>query len=185
MEDSYRKKMGLGQDGNALIQLIILNAVMFVILKFIFSIYLLTSMSTDAYNKSIFQWFVFPAEIGKLSARPWTVLTYMFCDDSVFRFIANMLWFWGFGYILQDLAGNKKLIPVYVYGGLAGAAFFILSYNIFPKLQLQQSTAFLIGACQCYRHCHSNYYCCSGLQDIPNDQRRHSIVGINVDVYPN
>jgi membrane associated rhomboid family serine protease len=146
MEDNYRKRMSLGQDGNALIQLIVLNAVMFVVLKFIFSIYLLTSMNVDAYNKNVFQWFVFPAELGKLSSRPWTVLTYMFCDDSVFRFIGNMLWLWGFGYILQDLAGNRKLVPVYFYGGLAGALFFILSYYIFPRLQAQLPTAYLIGA---------------------------------------
>ncbi len=147
MQDSYRKRMSLGQDGNALIQLIVMNAVMFVILKFIFSIYLLSSsINVDAYNKNVFHWFVLPAELGKLSTRPWTLLTYMFCDDSVFRFIANMLWLWGFGYILQDIAGNRKIVPIYVYGGIAGAAFYILAYYIFPKLQVQIPTAFLVGA---------------------------------------
>ena len=146
VEDSYRKRMGLGQDGNALVQLIILNAVMFVILKFIFSIYLLTSMSVDAYYKNIFHWFVLPADIGKLSTRPWTIITFMFSDEHVFRFIGNMLWLWGFGYILQDLTGNRKLVPVYIYGGLVGAALYILSYYIFPKMQAQIPSAFLIGA---------------------------------------
>jgi len=152
MQDSYRKKMSLGQDGNALIQLIVMNAVMFVILKFILSIYWITSASGDAalttaiYNKNIFQWFVLPAELGKLSTRPWVLLTYMFCDDSVLRFIANMLWLWGFGYILQDIAGNRKIVPIYVYGGIAGAAFYILAYYVFPKLHVQISTAFLVGA---------------------------------------
>ncbi|HVM87536.1 MAG TPA: rhomboid family intramembrane serine protease [Puia sp.] len=146
MEDSYRKKMGLGQDGNALIQLIVLNAVVFVILKFIFSIYLLTSLDIAAYNKNVFYWFVLPADLEKLSTRPWVVLTFMFSDDSVFRFVANMLWLWGFGYVLQDLAGNRKLIPVYFYGGLAGAVFFILSYYVFPKLQSQIPLVYLVGA---------------------------------------
>ncbi|HLK28138.1 MAG TPA: rhomboid family intramembrane serine protease [Puia sp.] len=148
MQDSYRKRMGLGQDGNALVQLIILNAVMFVILKFVYTIYLLASANVDiqAYYKNVFNWFVLPAEIGKLSTRPWTILTYMFCDDSVFRFIGNMLWLWGFGYILQDMTGNRKLIPIYVYGGLAGAAFFIFSYYTISKLRVQIPAAHLIGA---------------------------------------
>jgi membrane associated rhomboid family serine protease len=146
MEDSYRKRMGLGQDGNALVQLIVLNAVMFVILKFIYSIYLLTSMNVEAYNNNIFHWFVLPADLSKLSTRPWTILTFMFSDEHVFRFVGNMLWLWGFGYILQDMTGNRKLIPVYIYGGLCGAALYIVSYYIFPKLQVHIPTAFLIGA---------------------------------------
>ncbi|HXB42714.1 MAG TPA: rhomboid family intramembrane serine protease [Puia sp.] len=146
MEDSYRKRMGLGQDGNALVQLIVLNAVLFVILKFIFSIYLITSMNVDAYYKNIFHWFVMPADFSKLSSRPWTLVTFMFSDEHVFRFIGNMLWLWAFGYILQDLTGNRKLIPVYVYGGLAGAGLYQLCYHIFPSLQGQVPNAFLVGA---------------------------------------
>jgi membrane associated rhomboid family serine protease len=146
MEDSYRKKMGLGQSGNALIQLVLLNAVLFVVLKFIFSIYLLTPLNTDAFYSHIFNWFILPADIDKLSTRPWTILTYMFTDERVFRFIGNMLWLWAFGYILQDLMGNRKIIPIYVYGGLAGAVFYLLSYHIFPRLQVVIPSAFLMGA---------------------------------------
>ena len=32
-----------------------------------------------------------------------------------------MLWLWTFGYILQEITGNKTLVPLYIYGGLAGA----------------------------------------------------------------
>ena len=42
-----------------------------------------------------------------------------------------------FGYILQDLTGNGKLIPVYLYGGFFGAVFFLLTNNIFPVLALR------------------------------------------------
>ena len=146
MEDSYRKKMGLGQSGNALVRLIVLNAVMFVILKFIFSIYLLSELNQVAYYKNVFNWFVLPASLDKLSTRPWVVITYMFSDNHVSRFIANVIWLWGFGYVLQDMAGNRKLIPIYIYGGIAGAAFYILSYYIFPKLQGNIPTAILVGA---------------------------------------
>jgi membrane associated rhomboid family serine protease len=145
-EDSYRKRMNLGQDGNALVQLIIINAVIFVIFKFIYVIYLLMSMQTTAFYNNIFNWFVFPASLERFAARPWSILTFMFSDFRVFRFVSNMFWLWGFGYILQDLTGNRKLAPIYIFGGIAGAAFFMLSYYIFPKMQAQLPAALLIGA---------------------------------------
>src|ERR1700743_3010532 len=146
MEDNYRKRMVLGQDGNALVQLVVVNAVLFVILKFIWLVYLLNSLNPAAYETNVLAWFVLPGTVDRLSSRPWTVLTYMFSDRHVFRFVGNMFWLWCFGYILQDLTGNRKLIPIYLYGGLAGALFFVLSYAIFPRLQTAAAVAQLIGA---------------------------------------
>jgi len=146
MEDNYRKKMLLGQDGNALVQLVVINAVLFVILKFIYVIYLLNSLNPAAYQTNVLNWFVLPASLDRMSSRPWTLLTYMFSDHHVFRFVGNMFWLWCFGYILQDLMGNRKLVPIYLYGGAAGALFFLLSYAIFPQLQAQLPFAQLIGS---------------------------------------
>jgi membrane associated rhomboid family serine protease len=145
-EDNYRKKMVLGQDGNALVQLVIINAVLFAILKFIYVIYVLNSLNPGAYESNVLAWFSLPALPDKLSTRPWTVFTCMFSDQHVFRFIGNMFWLWGFGYILQDLTGNRKLIPIYLYGGIAAAACFLLCYGLIPRLQVQAGTAQLIGA---------------------------------------
>jgi membrane associated rhomboid family serine protease len=146
MEDSYRKRMNLGQDGNALVHLIIINAVLFVILKFVFVIYLLADLQKEAYYNNVFRWFVFPADVEKLAIRPWTLLTYMFSDDRVFRFVSNMFWLWSFGYILQDITGNRKLAPIYIYGGITGALIYLLSYHILPKLQVHIPTSVLSGA---------------------------------------
>src|ERR1700761_1666017 len=146
MEDNYRKKMTLGQDGNALVQLVVINAVLFVILKFIYLIYTLNSLNPAAYEGNVLSWVFLPANLDKLSSRPWTVLSYMFADQHVFRFIGNMFWLWSFGYIMQDLMGNRKLVPIYLYGGVAGAAFFVLSYAIFPQMQSQTPFAELAGA---------------------------------------
>lgn len=145
MEDNYRKKMTLGQDGNALVELVVINAVVFAILKFVYVIYSLNSSNSSAYQ-NVVSWVFFPADLDKLSSRPWTVLTYMFADQHVFRFIGNMFWLWAFGYILQDLTGNRKLVPIYLYGGIAGAVFYVLSYAVFPKLHLHASFAELGGA---------------------------------------
>ncbi len=146
MEDNYRKKMLLGQDGNALVQLVIVNACLFVILKFVYIVYLLNSLNPAAYQTNVLNWFVLPASLDRLSSRPWTALTYMFCDQQVLRFVGNMFWLWCFGYILQDLTGNRKLVPIYLYGGITGAAFFVLSYAVLPRLQAQLPFAPLMGS---------------------------------------
>ena len=140
-EDHYRKKMGLGQDGNNLVVLLSALAIGFCIFKCVWMFYKFSGANMDAYYKNVLDWFRLPPDADKFMTRPWTLLTYMVIHDDVFRLLGNVLWLWAFGYILQDLAGNNKLIPIYIYGAVAGAIFFILSYNIFPRLALSVDTA--------------------------------------------
>jgi hypothetical protein len=60
--------------------------------------------------------------------------------------LGNVLWLWAFGYILQDLAGNSKLVPLFLYGGIAGAFLFVLTNNVFPVLSSQIDGRTLQGA---------------------------------------
>jgi membrane associated rhomboid family serine protease len=138
--------MTLGHDGNSLIMLIAIIALVFCIFKFIYITYYLSGLSQDSFYKNIFNWFILPAEVNKLPERPWTVITYMFMHDGVFHMLGNVLWLWAFGYILQDLAGNSKLVPLFLYGGVAGAFLFILANNLFPVLSSHIQGRTLEGA---------------------------------------
>jgi membrane associated rhomboid family serine protease len=94
----------------------------------------------------VLDWFTLPAGLESLASRPWTVLSYMFSHEGVWQLIGTLLWLWAFGYIMQDLTGNSKLIPVYLYGGFAGALFFVLGCNLIPAYKsVVGSTAPLIG----------------------------------------
>ena len=125
----------LGQEGNSLTTLLIINIVAFVILNFVKIVYLLTGDTEAAFIQEVLNWFTLPANPAILATRPWTLLTYMFTHYSIWLLISNLLWLWSFGYILQDLTGNKKLIPIYLYGGLAGGIFFMLTISAFPGLR--------------------------------------------------
>ena len=72
----------------------------------------------------------------------------MFVHDTrnVWHILGNLLWLWAFGYILQDLTGNRKLIPIFFYGALAGAFAYILCYNVVPPLKEQLVYAKAYGA---------------------------------------
>jgi membrane associated rhomboid family serine protease len=145
-EDRYKKKMLLGQDGNALVWLLAIIAIAFCLLKFLWLVYQLSSWKESEYYTNVFNWFTIPANPALFINRPWTILTYMFVHDDPMILLGNVLWLWAFGYILQDLAGPKKVIPLFVYGGVAGGVAFILLHLAFPSLTIKDGNASLIGA---------------------------------------
>jgi membrane associated rhomboid family serine protease len=145
-EEKRSSKVLLGQDNNSLVVLFAINTLLFVILKFIHIMYQMTGLDIAAYYKNIFNWFILPADISKLSTRPWAIISYMFTEGSVLTVLSNMFWLWVFGFVMQDLTGNRKLVPAYLYGGLAGAFIYVLSYYIIPNLQPALPTASLFGA---------------------------------------
>ncbi len=143
-----KRKFLLGQDNNALMALFVLNVIFFLILLTLQVGYSFYEQPLSLYYSEVVRWFELPAGLSKLSERPWTIFTYMFSDvgGSLLRILSNMLWLWAFGYILQETAGNDKLIPVYIYGGLAGAVMFIAVNNLLPSLNGNVYNAGLLGA---------------------------------------
>ena len=141
MQQNKKSPILLGQDNNALTWLLIINIVIFIILGFINIVYRLGYDSkmeaAQNFHLQITDWIFLPAKAGMLAERPWTILTYMFSHADVMGMIGTVLWLWGFGYILQDLTGNTKLFPVYIYGGLAGAAAFVAAANLIPGANIE------------------------------------------------
>lgn len=127
--------MLLGQEGNTLVMLIAINAILFAIVNFIKIGYFLGEYDIANYYSNVLNWFLLPGDTTKLVSRPWTMLTYMFTHEEVWHMISNMLWLWVFGYIMQDLTGNRHMAPIYLYGGIAGAIFFLITVNSFPVLR--------------------------------------------------
>lgn len=140
----------LGQSNNTLVLLVVVNALIFVLLTFLKITYFLSysdnNIAEILFQKQILNWFTLPAVADKLISRPWTIFVYMFSHYSIWGLISTLLWLWGFGYILQDLTGNKKLFSIYLFGGFAGAIFFLLSVNLIPVFhQNINETTNLIG----------------------------------------
>ena len=131
--------MLLGQDGNALVALLVILATIFCLIQFVWLVYWMSGNEVQIFKKDVYHWFTLPADLNLLLARPWTFITYMFIHFDVFHFLGNALWLWAFGYILQDLLDNNKLIPVFLYGGVAGALVFLLSYNLIPRLHIEST----------------------------------------------
>lgn len=73
-------------------------------------------------------------DLSELILRPWSIITYMFTHVDPWHLIINMLVLYWFGSLFQQLIGQRKLLAVYLLGGLSGLLAFILAYNIFPTL---------------------------------------------------
>jgi membrane associated rhomboid family serine protease len=145
-EEKSASKIFLGQDNNSLVILFAINAIIFIIFKFIYVVYQMSNLDIASYDTTIFNWMILPADIQKTSTRPWAIITHLFTHRYLLSILPNMFWLWIFGYVLQDLTGNKKLIPIYVYGGLIGAIFYVITYYLVPKLAPNIPSANLYGA---------------------------------------
>ena len=148
-EKQYKQRITLGQSGNALMMLIAICLILFVGLAFMKAVWYFRFPKETAlplFNKNLLGWFALQADGDRLLSKPWTILTYMFVHDNVWKVFANMLWLWCFGYIMQDMTGNRKIVPIFIYGGLAGGVAFILAYNFVPSLQSQLPFASTLGA---------------------------------------
>jgi membrane associated rhomboid family serine protease len=141
-----KTRFTLGQDNNALMGLVIINGIFLMVLLTVRAAYYFYEKTPAEFNVEVLPWFQVPGTFIKLSERPWTLITAMFSDLELFRIFSNMIWLWAFGSILQGISGNRKLIPIYIYGGLMGALFFVISYTFIPSLQIQQNVAGMMGA---------------------------------------
>jgi membrane associated rhomboid family serine protease len=152
-EKKYRQRIQLDKSNNNLFLLIAICLLVFVGFAFVKALSYFNyaddkELAKTLFNKNVLGLFTLPADTGKLLNRPWTILTSLFVHDNndVWKVFPNMFWLWTFGYILQDLTGGKKIIPIFIYGSLGGAIAFILAYNLIPSLQAHSSLAFFSGA---------------------------------------
>jgi len=146
-ERNKKNRLMLGQDNNALTWLVIINSVVFAALLFIKLIYQMSSdTGLQSFQTQIADWFALPAAGHKFLTRPWTIITYMFSHDNLWYLISSLLWLWCFGYILQDIAGNNKLFPIYLYGGLVGGIIFMAAANLLPSLHTEVNNIWQTGA---------------------------------------
>ncbi len=122
IKDTYK-------NGNSLIKLIFINSAIFVLFKIVFLFYFFTDRTAFF---PISEWMAMPSSPVALLFKPWTLITYMFYHEEVLHFLFNMLNLYWFGKIFLMYFDEKKLVSVYLIGGVAGGLLYFALYNIFP-----------------------------------------------------
>lgn len=100
----------------------------------------------QVHNIEIVNYLAVPSSLHKLSVMPWTLVTYMFTHEGFFHILFNMLILYIGGSLFMQYFNDKKLLSTYIFGGIFGALFFILSYNIFPAFQNVVKGSIALGA---------------------------------------
>jgi membrane associated rhomboid family serine protease len=131
------------QRDNALKQLIIINVLLYAVLVVLGAI--LGLSRANAVFDAIMLQLQLPSNLASLARHPWTIFTYFFTHTSFWHILFNMLNLYWFGQLIREYLGDRRLVSLYILGGLAGAAFFLLSYNLIPKL-VEGPGAVVIGA---------------------------------------
>jgi membrane associated rhomboid family serine protease len=130
--------------GSMVMKLIFVNAGVFVFWG-LFLVVCFFSDNKPFYDLAI-QKFETPASLNNLWQQPWSVFTYMFLHAAPFHVLFNMLWFYWFGSIFVLYVGDKKILPLYILGGLVGAFTYILAFNFIPVFKPQLDISYMLGA---------------------------------------
>jgi membrane associated rhomboid family serine protease len=134
------------KSGNALIKLIYINIAVFLAVKLIGVFVTLLQLN---YKIAPVYWLSVTADLSGLMYKPWTVFSYMFVHEQFLHILFNMLWFFWFGQIFLRYFSEKKLVSLYLLGGLAGAAFYIIAFNAFsiynPSISMIGASASVIA----------------------------------------
>jgi membrane associated rhomboid family serine protease len=132
------------RNGSNLTRLIYINIAVFFLITLIAVIGFLLN-NTEISGKAL-DLFSVPASLNALLLRPWTLITYMFTHKDIWHILFNMLWLYWFGRIFLEYLDGRKLVAVYLLGGISGALVYILSFNIFPAFTGMISDSVAIGA---------------------------------------
>lgn len=127
--------------GNYLTRLIYINAGVFIVVQLLSVVFYLLDISNI--------WFTYlelPAFFHTLMKQPWSIITYMFMHRDLIHLIFNLLALYWFGKIFIDYFSQKQLVGLYILGGIGGAIFYLIAYNITNTFQYNIFFSYLIGA---------------------------------------
>ncbi|MDQ3016743.1 MAG: rhomboid family intramembrane serine protease [Bacteroidota bacterium] len=121
------------QTGNTITRLIIVNVSIFLALILLKLILMLTG-GPDQHGglfSRITDYIFLSQDLLWDAKHPWTLFTHMFTHVGLFHMIFNMLVLYWFGRIAGDLLGDHRMLPLYLFSGLAGALVYLISAPLF------------------------------------------------------
>jgi membrane associated rhomboid family serine protease len=132
------------RNGSNLTKLLYINVGVFILIKIaeVFAVL----FSSPGLAPTFLSFLAVPAAIPVLITRPWTIITYMFLHEGFIHLVFNLLWLYWFGKIFLEYLDQKKLVAVYLLGGISGAAFYVVAFNVFPAFSGTLQASIALGA---------------------------------------
>jgi membrane associated rhomboid family serine protease len=133
ISDDIRAKI---RSGNPVTRLILINVAVFLAISLV---RILTFLSGESHLMLSIESFLsenlsLPLSMSGLLHKPWTLITYMFTQSAIPHILWNMIWLYSFGEFLNNYSSPRKIIPLYIYGGIAGGLLTIILFHAVPVL---------------------------------------------------
>lgn len=138
-------KMKVFYSGSRVNLFIGINVIVFLVVTVI-SIFSYLFAQPNFIDPIIREYLAAPTYLPKLLLRFWTPFTYMFFHDGLLHILFNMLWLYWMGKILEEFINGKKFTFVFLGGGIAGALFYIMCYNLLPAFSNSVEFSSVVGA---------------------------------------
>lgn len=126
------------QRGTGLMRIILINVAVFLVVNIVDQF-----LQFKGSNVSLLYLLALPGDYLLALKHCWVFITYMFLHQNLMHILFNMLWFYWLGNIFVEYVGNKRLVSVYILGGLSGGVLYTLMSLLFP---LYFQNTFLLGA---------------------------------------
>lgn len=129
---------------NAVAQIILINIIVFAFVR-LTEVFFVFSGAGNVFSFLLSK-LQLPAEVGAFLLQPWSIVTYFFTHYEFFHILFNMLFLFWFGRIIQEFLNSKRVISLYVLGGLAGGILYMLLYNLMPFYETRVAGSLMLGA---------------------------------------
>ena len=140
----YNLKNAFNHKDNGLYKLLAINILVYLLLM-VSRVFLTLGGGEEIY-RGILSYLMMPASIPYFATQPWSIFTYMFLHEGFFHILFNMLFLYWYGLLDNEYMGSRKVVNLYILGGLTGGLFYLLIYNIAPYFRDQLDSALMLGA---------------------------------------
>ena len=108
------------RSGNMISRIILVNVSVFIIINLL-NVFDMNSGFTQTLIQKL-SWKAHPLELLK---QFWGIITHMFLHVGFWHILWNMLLLYWFGRIIGDFLGDRRVLPLYILGGLFGGMAFM------------------------------------------------------------
>lgn len=129
--------------GGMHIRLVFINTIVFLVIGIALVVMRLSKLHDSGIGDLLEGMFTLKTDLPEFIKHPWGLFTSMFAHFEFVHFLFNMIFLFFSGMMFLQFFTSRRLLHVYIWGGIAGGLFEILAHLIFPGLE---NGAVVVGA---------------------------------------
>lgn len=92
---------------------------------------------------TVVPWLALSSDMMTVLTHPWTLVTYMFLHGGFWHLLWNMVMLLCAGTMVSRVMGERRMLGIFLWSGVAGGLLMVLCYNVFPVFRYHN--AILVG----------------------------------------